>query len=420
MAYFTNRENEELLLSVKDLTGRVILPVEPLETPFKELCSTAVQKECPLGTAADAMVLNDMFASFLNCGKRGYVIAVSGGFGSDGLYHIVGAGNTGSKGVLRPSDKQCAALAQACTNFILGSTGPPDPDDMSEILVAAFDICSAEKAHRLEAINTSENITTQSVIYVNMLQGLRLPPQSDLRPDIDVLKEGLRRWRKLGSEEKTKLATIYGRCLELIFNRYDKKIDFESVQVEPNVKLIRGFYNIAKGLRLLRNFPRGMRVVFDWPQGPMHMNGDPFRIGDYRRVNAHLYKNRQLHCEIYLALHILFSNSDVRFHLFLVEERKQVFTIGCSKASCIACWDILLGLSRQDSPSHTIYTCRTRRSSGKCYKTWGLTPHIETLPLSLVQAITGPRRAQMLKSLNLALRCCHQKFKQRFELSVNL
>ena len=456
MTHFTDGEHDELLAFAKYFTGRVVLPAEPLETSFKELRAPAVRKKCPLKTAEEAILLNDMFASFLSCGKKGYVIAVSGGFGADGRYHIVGAGNAGRKGVRRPSNELCAVLARACTNFVAGSTEPPDPDDMSEILVAALDICYEEVARRLKAINTDIDLTTQSASYIQMLQELGLPPHRKFCSDVAVLKGHLKRWKELESEKKTMVATLYGQYLEIASDLWDKIKNFEYVELEPHKKFIRGFNSISKGLRLLRRFPRGTRVVFDWPQGPI--NSDPFRcrpanaktalwqtviegiinksatrdrklrkrmrmkwkeaIKANEWVKAVLHTEFQLHCEIYLALYILFSNSNVLFHSFQVEERKQFFTIGCSKESCISCWDILLGLSRQDSPSHPIHMCRTHASHGKCYKTWGLTTHIRRLPPSLVQAITGLKRTQMIDSLNLALSCSHQKFKQRVESSM--
>ena len=111
MTSVVDLENNELLACAKYLTDRGVLPVEPLETLIKE--APAVRKKCPLKTAAEAILLNDMFASFLSTGESDYVIAVSGGFGADGRYHVVGAGNTGQRGVRRPADEPCAALARA-------------------------------------------------------------------------------------------------------------------------------------------------------------------------------------------------------------------------------------------------------------------------------------------------------------------
>ena len=141
-------------------------------------------------------------------------------------------------------------------------------------------------------------------------------------------------------------------------------------------------------------------------------------IGENQCVKATQHTSCQLHCEIYLALYILFSDSDIRFHSFLAEEKKRLFTIGCSKESCAGCWDILRGLFRQDSRNHPQYVCRTRRSHGRCYEKWCLTPDVKTLPPSLGQAVTGPRQAQMIKTINDALNYSHQEFKQRVESSM--
>ena len=209
------------------------------------------------------------------------------------------------------------------------------------------------------------------------------------------------------------------------------------------------FSNIAKGLRLLRRFPPGTCVVFDWPQGLTNRDRFKCRLGNAETApwktviegiinesathsrklrkkwqaaieepewgNTVRHNECQIHCEVYLALYILFSSSKVKFCSFSIE-REQFVPIGCSKASCIACWDILPELSRKDSSGDLM--CRTRGSHGKCYETWGLTPQIERLPPSLAQGITGPRRTQMVESLNLALRGSHQKFKERVERSM--
>lgn len=396
MTHFEKQENNKPFLCVKDLTGNVVLPVTPLKTSSNHLCALAVRKKSPLKTAREAILFNDMFAFFLS---NGNVIAVSGGFGADSLYHIVGAGNTDRKGVSRPSDELCGVLAQACTKFIMGSTIAPDHNDMSGVLVAALDICSAQVAHQLKPINMGANLTEQS----------ELLPHEDFQLDMMSLKVKLKEWKRLEPGEKVKVATQYGQYLQHASELWGKINDLKYIQLEPHQKsiyeFIREFNNIAEGLRLLRRFPRSTRVVFDWPQGPT--NGDPFRIRERQWANC------QLHCEIYLALYILFSNSCVHFHLFLLEERKRFFTIGCSKASCLACWDILVVLSRQDSPNHPVYTCQTRGSHGKSYPRWGLTSCLETLPSSLVQATKGPRQTQMVKSLNLALASSHHKFERR-------
>jgi hypothetical protein len=60
------------------------------------------------------------------------------------------------------------------------------------------------------------------------------------------------------------------------------------------------------------------------------------------------------------------------------------------------------------------------RNLPKCYTTGGLTPHVETLPPSLRQAITGSRQIQMVKSSNVALKYSHQEFKQRVEVLKQL
>ena len=447
MTSFTDRENDEILSYVKYLTGCRGVPIEPLETSVRELQALAARKKSPLKEAAEAILLNDMFASFLSSGNSGYVIAASGGFGADGKYHIVGAGNTGKKGVRRPSDELCSVLAQACTKFISSL----NPDDMSAIHVASLDICHAEVARRLTSISTGAKSIVPAASNMSMLDERELRLHSKFRSDIAVLKRSLRTWNKLQSPEKTKVATQYGQLLEMAAEIWDEIKDSGVIQSRHQVKYIDELNTIAKGLQLLRRFPRGTRVVIDWPQG--RINGDHSRcqpanaktaswhtviedlinnsaighhelrnkmrrkwkeaIGESQWAKAILHTECQLHCEIYLALYILFSKSDVHFHSFLIEERKRIFTIGCSKESCIGCWDILLGLFRQDSRNHPIYVCRTRRSHGKCYATWGLTPHIETLPPSLRQAVTGPEQTQMIKCLNDTLKCSHQKFKQR-------
>ena len=353
---FTDRQNDELGLFVKMLAGRSILPIEPLETSIKKLQFPAVRKKCPLKTAGDAILLNDMFASFLS-EKAKYVIAVSGGFGPGRQYHIVGAGNTGKRGVRRPSDELCTALARACKEFVLGSTMPLNPGDMSAILVASLDICHAEVARRLRfEIRASSNTST--------LDERGLQVHNDFRSEAVALKNKLKRWKGLESQKKTEVATSYGQLLKFASELWDKIKDFED---DHQSKSIYDLNTIAKGLQLLRGFPRGTRIVFDWPQGPV--NGDRFgcqlakaqswqtmiedlinksaigdhdlrkklqrkrkeAIGENQYVKAIQHKSCQLHCEMYLALYILFSDADVRFHSFLVEEKKRLFAIGCSK-----------------------------------------------------------------------------------------
>jgi len=446
MTTFTDRENEELLSYVKYLAGCRVVPIEPLETSIKELQVPAVRKKSPLKTGTEAILLNDMFASFLSSGESGYVIAVSGGFGADDMYHIVGAGNTGKKGVLRPSDELCTALGRACNEFILGSTVPLNPDNISAILVASLDICHAEVARRLIRISAGAAFMTQASSNTGTLDEWGLQLQSKFLSLVAALRDTLKRWKGLESREKTEVATSYGRLLTFVSELWDRIKDFGSIQSHRELTPFDEFNTIMKGLQLLRRFPRGTRVVFDWPQGPI--NGDRIlcqpatwqtvvedlinkvtignrelriemqrmwkeSVGETQWRTTILHADSQLHCEVYLALYILFSGSNVRFHSFRVEGKKRVFTIGCSKGSCIACWDILLGLFRQDTRNHPKYMCRTRRSSGKCYATWGLTRHVETLPPSLRQAVTGLERTQMLKSLNGALKFSHQNFAQR-------
>ena len=446
MPPFTDRQNDELRSFIKMLTGRSVVPIEPLETSIEKLQFPADRKKCPLKTAGEAILLNDMFASFLS-GKPNHVIAVSGGFGPGGQYYVVGAGNTGKKGVRRPSDELSTALARACKEFTLGSTKSLNPDDMSAILVASLDICHAEVARRLKVI-------TPAVSNTGSLNKRRLQPYTDFPSDAAALKDNLERWKELESQKKTEVATSYGQILKIASEQWDKIKDSGPVQYDRELKSIYDLNTIAKGLQLLRRFPRGTQVVFDWPQGPV--NGDRFgcqpikaqswqtmiedlisksiigdhelrkkmlrmwkeAIGENQCVKAIQHTSCQLHCEIYLALYILFSDSDVRFHSFLVEEKKRLFAVGCSKESCVGCWDILRGLFRQDSRNQPQYVCRTRRSRGYCYETWCLTPDLKTLPPSLRQTVTGPRQTQMLKCLNNALNYSHQEFKQRVESSM--
>jgi hypothetical protein len=443
MTPFTDCENDELHVLVKIGATRSVVPMGPAETPMTELQALADHQECPLETATEAILLNDMFASFLSSGNWGYVIAVSGGFGADGVYHIVGAGNTGKQGVRRPRDELCTTLGRACEEFILGSTMPLEPDDMSDILFASLNICHAEVARRLIRINTGETFITPASSNEGTLDNEALWLYSSCISAVAAMKN--LRWEELGTQERTEVATYYGHLLKLASELCDKVKNFGSIQFHRQIKPFYELNAIMKGLQLLRRLPLGTRIAFDWPQGPI--NGDRFwcqsttrntmiedvinnlaiedhelqnkmrrmwkeAVGKTQCRDTDLHAECQLHCEIYLALYILFSESNVRFHSFWVEEKKRIFTIGCSKESCAGCWDILLRLFRQDSLNHPIYMCRTRRPRGKCFATWGLTPHVETLPPSLRQAVTG-RQTQMLKSLNDALKYTHQKFKWR-------
>jgi hypothetical protein len=449
MTTFTDRENDELLACIKYLKGRDVIPIDPLEPSIRELQAPAVRKNCPLKTAAEAILLNDMFASFLSSGKSGHVIAASGGFGADGQYHVVGAGNTGMRGVRRPSDELCAVLAQACTKFISGNTKPLNPDAMSGILVASLDICHAEVTWRLKTIKMGAKYITPTTSNMGIRDERGLQLHSQFHMETAALKGHLEKWKRLESQEKIKVATRYGQLLGIASDLWDKIKDFGTIQSNRQMRHIHELNTIARGLHLLRGFHHSTRVVFDWPQGPSGLqvpasaktakwqtvienliNKSAIADHELRKQmrkewkeaiqweKTILHMDCQLHCEIYLALHILFSESNVRFHSFLVTERKRVFTIGCSKASCIGCWDILLGLLRQDWHDHPIHVCRTRYAHGKSYSTWGLTPHVETLPPSLRQAVTGAKQTQMLKSLNDALKCSHDKFKQRVESSM--
>ena len=444
MVLFTDRQNNELGLFVKMLAGRSVVPIEPLEASIEKLQFPADRQKCPLKTAGEAILLNDMFASFLS-EKRNCVIAVSGGFGPGRQYHVVGAGNTGKKGVRRPSDKLCTPLARACKEFILGSTIPLNPDDMSAILVASLDICHAEVARRLR-------FKTPASSNTGTLDTWGLQAHDDFRSEAAALKNKLKRWKRLEPQKKTEVATNYGQLLIFAAELWDK---IKGSEDDHRSKSIYDLNTIAKGLQLLRGFPCGTQVVFNWPQGPA--NGDRFAgcqptkaqswltmiedliskstigdhelrkkmqrkrneaIGENQCVKSIQHKSCQLHCEMYLALYVLFSDSDVQFHSFRVEEKRRLFAIGCSKESCAGCWDILRGLYRQDSPRHPQYVCRTRRSHGQCYETWCLTPDVNTLPPSLCRAVTGPRQTQMIESLNDALRYSHQEFKQRVESSM--
>ena len=400
MTPFTDRQYDELLLFVKALTGCSVVPVEPLKTSIEKLQFPVDHIQCPLKTAGEAIILNDMLASFLSSGMSGHVIAVSGGFGPDGHYHVVGAGNSGLKGVRRPSDELCATLAWACSDFILGSTIPLNPGDMVAILIASLNICHAEVARRLKPMTPAASST-------GTLDKQGWQSYSNFVSDATVLQYFLERWKGLEYQKKIEVATRYGQLLKDASELWDKLKHFVSIQCDHDVKVIYDLNTIAEGLQLLRRFPRGTRVVIEWPQGPV--DGDLVRCQSFRHTGC------QLHCEIYLALYILFSESDIQFHSFKVEENIRMFTIGCSKESCVGCWDILLGLVRQESHNDPQYVCRTRRSHGKCYDTWCLTPHFNALPPSLHQTVTGPRQIQLLQSLNGALKDSHQKFRQRVE-----
>ena len=401
MAPFTDRQHDELLFFVKALTGYNVAPIEPLKTSIEKLQFPTDHIQCPLRTAGEAIILNDMLASFLSSGMSGHVIAVSGGFGRDGHYHVVGAGNTGTKGVRRPSDELCTTLAWACEEFILGSTMPLNPGDMFGVLVASLDICHAEVARRLKSMTPAASST-------GALDEQGWQPYIKFVSDATVLQYFLERWKGLTSQGRTEVVIGYGQLLKDASELWDKLKHFDSIQHDHKLKVIYDLNTISEGLQLLRRFPRGTRVVIEWPQGPV--DGD--RV---IRCQSFQHKECQLHCEIYLALYILFSESDVQFHAFRVEENVKMFTIGCSKESCVGCWDILLGLVRQESHNDPQYVCRTRRSHGKCYETWCLTPHLNALPPSLHQTVTGPRRIQLLQSLNGALKDSHQKFRQRVE-----
>ena len=403
MTPFTDRQHNELLSFVKILTCRNVVPIEPLKTSIEQLQFPADHIQCPLKTAGEAIILNDMLASFLSSGQSGHVIAVSGGFGPDGHYYVVGAGNTGKKGVHRPNDDLCTTLARACEAFILGSTMPLDPGDMSAILVASLDICHADVSRRLKSM-------TQAASSTGTLDKQGWQPYSNFVSDAAVLQYDLKRWKELEPQKKTEVATGYGQLLNDASELWDK---LDSIQYDHKVKVIYDLNTIAGGLQLLRRFPRGTRVVIKWPQFLSPIGGDRVRCQSLQHAGC------QLHCEIYLALYILFSESDVQFHSFMVEENIRVFTIGCSKESCVGCWDILLGLARQESRNHPQYVCRTRRSHGKCYQFCCLTPHVDALPPSLRQTVTGPRQIQMLQSLNDALKDSHQKFRQRVESFSN-
>jgi OTT_1508-like deaminase len=398
MFSFTDLENDELLSFAKYLDGRGALPVKPLETLVKHAPAHMVRKSYPLERAAEAILLHDMFASFLSTRNPGSVIAVAGGFGTDGQYHVVGAGNAGRDGVhYRPSDALCNALAQACTGFISGNTESPTPHDMSGVLVASLDICHTKVKSRLEAVNTDEYFIAR---YTSTLDKSSSGPHVKYCSVVVALKGHLGRWEKLESQEKSEVAICYGQLLGAASELWDKiKATSTQFKHDMHTKLICKFNKIAKGLYVLHKFPRSTCITFDWPQGPQ--GSDPFM--PLAKMDC------RLHCEIYLALHILFSDSDVTFDSFLITEGKKVFIIGCSKASCIACWDILLKLTRQDPSDDLTLMCRTRCSHGKCYGTWG-PPRKEKLPLSL-QAILN--QAQMSNSLNVALRYSHQEFEQR-------
>jgi hypothetical protein len=439
MALFTDGENDAFMSCANFFAQGVTLPVDPLEPLIEEAPSNS--GTCLLKTAAEAIYLYDMFASFLSAGERGNksVIAVAGGFGTDKRYHVIATGNAGQRGVFRPRDELCAALAQACKKFISGKMEPPNPAEMSEVLIASLDICHLEVAKRLQVINTGERVATLSTTNANTPGDLELWLRGKLCPLIDSLKECLEMWETFEYRHKTKTAALYGQLLGVAPELWGMVSENRSPRFGPHVELIRRFSNVAKGLRILRAFPCGTDIVFDWPQGPkgsdpficqpalynaeapllravtdVIMNNSGQRDQELRQMMQKKHTDCRLHCEIYLALHILFSDSDVSFDSFLVaEERKRVvFPIGCSKASCVACWDILLELSRQDQPNGPILVCRTQGSHGKCYGTWG-PPRDKTLPPSLLRTLTRQRKAQMVYSLTSALRYSHQKFEER-------
>lgn len=267
------------------------------------------------------------------------------------------------------------------------------------MLVAALNICSAEVVRRLKPVSNKGNNpdpTTQYASYRRLLKRQGLPHHEAFCSGVAVLKEHLKWWKELQPVEKTMVATLYGLCLEVAYDLCDKIKDFESAQLEPHEVFIREFSNIAKGLRLLRRFPPGTCVVFDWPQGLTNRDQFKCRLGNAETApwktviegiinesathsrklrkkwqaaieepewgNTVRHNECQIHCEVYLALYILFSSSKVKFCSFSIE-REQFVPIGCSKASCIACWDILPELSRKDSSGDLM--CRTRGSHGK-------------------------------------------------------
>jgi hypothetical protein len=445
MAAFTDDKNDELLSYAKYLENRRVQPVEPLD-PFV-LQAPTVRESSPLKTAADAILLHDMFAFFLNTGKPGHVITVAGGFDAEGRYHVVGAGNAGRKGVWRPKDELCNALKKACKEFISGDIGPPKADDMSKVLVASLDICHLEVASQLTAVHMGKKFTTPATSNMSTLAEWESWLHGKFRPAIAALKRCLEMWTTLEFRHKARVATLYGQVLEAAPGIWAMIKGFSFDQFERHAKLIEEFNNIATGLHLLRRFPLGTDLVFYWPQGSIYSdkfkcqpNPAPWKTvieglvnklapGDHNLQNQMQVEWKKeigqknwaeplphieckIHSEIYLALYILFSDSDVSFDSFLVAKGKQVFIIGCTKGSCLTCWDILLDLFRQDSHNGPILFCRTRCSHHKCYAAWG-PPCAETLPGSLYRVVKGPRKDQMLASLNHALGCSHEKFALR-------
>ena len=440
--------NNELLACATYLDGRGALPVKSLEPPIRE--ASVASESCPFKTIDEEILFNDMIASFLNIREKGHVIAVAGGFRSSKAeqrqYRIVGASNAGINGVHKRSEeynKHCNVLAQACTTFI------SDNKDVDRVLVAALNICHAEVASSLKAVNTDENFAVSSTSSMRAAAERDLSLESKFRHAVTALEaEGcLEKWKNLGSQKQIDIAILYKQVLDAASELWDNfEVSSFTHEFKKHAKPVRKFNNIAKGLDLLRRFPSNTNLDFYWPQSSnigsdsficqsadapwgtviegMINRSDPgdyklleskwrHRIGNENWAKRILHGDCKLHCEIYLALYILFADSDVMFHSFrAAAEGKHVFAIGATKASCIACWDILHNLSRQDSPTEPIYICQTRASHRKMYATWGVPRSDTTLPPSL-QAATEQRQTQMLDSLNLALSWSHRKFEQR-------
>ena len=450
MACFADHENNELLACAMYLEGRGALPVESLESPVRE--ASAVCESSPFKTTDEELLFNDMFASFLNTRERGHVIAVAGGFRSSkakNQYRIIAASNAGKNGVHERSDPYnglCSALAQDCTMFVSGN------NTVHGVLVAALNICHAEVASSLKAVNTDNDFTVPSTPNIDATGEWDLWLQGEFRPAVAALEADrcLEAWNDLPSQKKIDVATQYSQVLDAASELWENIGGFSFTDgFKKHAKPVRKFNNIAKGLGLLRRFPSNTNFDFYWPQDSISGGSDHFICqsvhtettlwktvieglinrtdpGDHTLLESKwrraigedwekpiLHTDCKLHCEIYLALYILFLDSNVMFHSFRVaEEGKQVFAIGATKASCIACWDILLKLSRQDYLTNTIYICRTRRSHGKAYAAWGIPHSAGTLPPSLDVA-TEQKRTQMLDSLNLSLSWSRQTFEQR-------
>ena len=132
MSSFTDDENNEYLLCTTYLADSDALPVTPPD--HLVIQAPAFHRNSPLKTVGEALILNDMFALFLSTREPGCLIAASGGFGADGLYHVVGAGNPGGRGVRRPTDELCTALAHACTQLIRGNMEPPNLNNIGSSL----------------------------------------------------------------------------------------------------------------------------------------------------------------------------------------------------------------------------------------------------------------------------------------------